>query len=153
MLRGLLACALAVGLAAGTAWADKPPGGGPPHGKGHGKPAAHGRHDEPRRDVRFRDNDRVVIHNYYGPIVSAGRCPPGLARKGTGCLPPGQAKKWAVGRPLPREVIYYALPQALVVQLGPPPPHHRYVRVAGDILMIAIGTGMVVDAIIDLGRM
>jgi hypothetical protein len=30
---------------------------------------------------------------------------------------------------------------------------YRYVRVASDILLIAVGTGMVVDAIEDLGRM
>ena len=44
------------------------------------------------------------------------------------------------------------MPQPLVVQIGLPPPGYRYVRVAGDILMIAIGTSMVVDAIQDLGR-
>jgi len=37
-----------------------------------------------------------------------------------------------------------------VVQLGAPPAGHRYVRVANDILLIAIGTSMVVDAIEDL---
>ena len=49
-------------------------------------------------------------------------------------------------------MIYYEVPQSLVVQIGLPPSGHRYVRVATDILMIAIGTGMVVDAIQDLGR-
>ncbi len=68
-------------------------------------------------------------------------------------MPPGQAKKWQVGRPLPRDVIYYDLPQTLIVQLGRPPSGHRYVRVAANILLIAVGTGMVVDAIQDLGRM
>jgi Ni/Co efflux regulator RcnB len=68
-------------------------------------------------------------------------------------MPPGQAKKWRVGRPLPRDVIFYDLPPALVVQLGRPPAGHRYVRVAADILMIAVGTGMVIDAIQDLDRM
>jgi len=58
-----------------------------------------------------------------------------------------------VGRPLPREVVYYDLPPALVVQIGVPPAGHRYVRVAADILLIAVGTGMVVSAIQDLGRM
>jgi Ni/Co efflux regulator RcnB len=33
-----------------------------------------------------------------------------------------------------------------------PPSGYRYVRVASDILLIAAGTGMVVDAIQDLGR-
>jgi len=40
----------------------------------------------------------------------------------------------------------------VIVEIGVPPPGHRYVRVATDILMIAIGTGLVVDAIQDLGR-
>jgi hypothetical protein len=53
---------------------------------------------------------------------------------------------------MPRDVIYYSVPQPLVLQIGPPPSGYRYVRVASDILMIAIGTGMVVDAIQDLGR-
>jgi hypothetical protein len=35
--------------------------------------------------------------------------------------------------------------------IGLPPPGYRFVRVASDILMIAIGTGMVMDAIYDLG--
>jgi len=36
---------------------------------------------------------------------------------------------------------------------GAPPAGHRYVRVAADILLIAVGTAMVVDAIEDLGKM
>jgi len=50
-------------------------------------------------------------------------------------------------------VIYYNVPQALIVQIGQPPAGHRYVRVATDILLIAIGTGMVIDAIEDIGGM
>ena len=81
-----------------------------------------------------------------------GHCPPGLAKKRNGCMPPGQAKKWEVGRRLPPDVIYYQVPQPLVTQIGTPPPGYRYVRVASDILMIAVGSGMVVDAIRNLGR-
>ncbi len=55
-------------------------------------------------------------------------------------------------RPLPRNVIYYEVPAPLVVQIGQPPAGHRYVRVATDILLIAVGTGMILDAIEDLGR-
>ena len=57
-----------------------------------------------------------------------------------------------MGQPLPVGVVYYDLPPTLSVQLGVPPAGHRFVRVAADILLIAIGTGMVVDAIEDLGR-
>lgn len=104
-------------------------------------------------DRHFADHQHVIVRDYYVQQQSAGRCPPGLAKKNNGCMPPGQAKKWHKGQPLPREVVYYSLPQPLVVQLGAPPSGHKYVRVASDILLIAIGTGMVVDAIADLGRM
>jgi Ni/Co efflux regulator RcnB len=68
-------------------------------------------------------------------------------------MPPGQAKKWSIGRPLPRDVIFYDVPPELVVQIGNPPAGYRYARVATDILLVAVGTGMVIDAIQDLGRM
>jgi Ni/Co efflux regulator RcnB len=48
--------------------------------------------------------------------------------------------------------VFYELPPKLAFEVGPPPAGHRYVRVAGDILLIAVGTGLVVDAINDLGR-
>ncbi|AYH43071.1 hypothetical protein CDA09_06680 [Azoarcus sp. DN11] len=102
---------------------------------------------------RFEQRDRTVIREYFTREGGSGRCPPGLAKKGNGCMPPGQARKWAVGRALPRDVAYYDLPPALTVELGVPPAGHKFVRVAGDILMIAVGTGMVVDAIQDLGGM
>lgn len=102
----------------------------------------------------FSDQHRSHAREYYTQHYSnAKSCPPGLAKKNNGCMPPGQAKKWAVGEPLPHDVVYYNLPPRLVVQLGHPPAGYRYVRVATDILLIAIGTGMVVDAIQDLVNM
>ena len=103
--------------------------------------------------VHFGDSQRMAVRNYYGEQRRAGKCPPGLAKKNNGCMPPGQARKWGVGKPLPADVVSYPLPQSVVVQLGAPPAGHRYVRVAADILLIAIGTAIVVDAIQDLGRM
>jgi len=47
----------------------------------------------------------------------------------------------------------FSLPEALIVELGPPPAGHRYVRVASDILLIAAITGMVIETVQDLGRM
>ncbi len=102
--------------------------------------------------VSFADQQRLIVRDYYGDQFKSGRCPPGLAKKNNGCQPPGQAKKWERGRPLPRDVVYYDVPQALVVKIGIPPAGHKYVRVAGDILLIAIGTAMVIDAIENLGR-
>lgn len=98
----------------------------------------------------FGDPQRVVINNYYGNEFKAGRCPPGLAKKNNGCMPPGQAKKYQVGQRLPSNVVYYAVPQQVAYQLGAPPSGYRYVRVASDILLLAVGTSMVVDAIQNL---
>jgi Ni/Co efflux regulator RcnB len=115
---------------------------------------ARSRRDGPAGAQRghFEERHREIVREYYTEQFRGGRCPPGLAKKHNGCMPPGQAKKWQVGRPLPREVVYYEVPQPLVLQIGVPPSGYRYVRVASDILLIAAGTGMVVDAIQDLGR-
>lgn len=161
-------------LMAGSAWAEKPEWAG--QGKGGKQEQKENRGDN-RNDNRnenrgggkkdsavrvapaqvsiggyFGAPQRVVVQEYYGKQFGAGKCPPGLAKKNNGCLPPGQAKKWAVGQPLPRDVIQYPVPQAVVLQLGIPPSGHKYVRVAADILLIAVGTGLIVDAIQDLGR-
>lgn len=101
--------------------------------------------------LRFGDQHRESVRRFYAPRVKSGHCPPGLAKKANGCLPPGQARKWAVGQTLPRDLVRYPLPVELQRRLGPPPAGHEYVRVAGDILLLAIGTSMVVDAIEDLG--
>ena len=145
-----------------TALADPPPwaGGGKGHGadakaKGKGNVRAKG-DTEQRTDSRsayFSHDHRIFVREYYEEAYGRGKCPPGLAKKRNGCIPPGQAKKWRVGRPLPSDVVYYDVPPAVIVSLGTPPSGHRFVRVAADILLIAIGTGMVVDAIEDLGRM
>jgi Ni/Co efflux regulator RcnB len=106
-----------------------------------------------RVEVHFDDHQRMAVREYYRDSFRHGDCPPGLAKKHNGCMPPGQARKWRLGRPLPRDVTYYDLPPRVVVSLGVPPAGYRYVRVASDILMIAVGTGIVVDAIHDLGGM
>jgi Ni/Co efflux regulator RcnB len=153
---GALAVLVALGMATPCALADPPEWAGKGKGKGgdewhaKGKGKGHGKgHDS---DRYFSDRHRVVVHEYYGQAFRTGHCPPGLAKKNNGCMPPGQAKKWRIGQPLPRDVVYYPLPQDLMVRIGPPPAGHEYVRVAGDILLITVGTTMVVDALRDLGR-
>ena len=100
----------------------------------------------------FGDDQRRVVTEYYGQEKAKGRCPPGLAKKNNGCMPPGQAKKWSKGQPLPSGIVLYPVPKAVTVKIGLPPAGYKYVRVANDILLIAIGTRMVVDAIEDLMR-
>ncbi|HCI15130.1 MAG TPA: hypothetical protein DFK12_14620 [Gallionellaceae bacterium] len=156
-----LTLAFAAMLASGTALADKPSwAGGDKSGKQEQKQESRQEHGDAPRDkggmtvsIHFGEQQRTVVQDYFAGQFRAGRCPPGLAKKRNGCMPPGQAKKWAMGRPLPRDVIFYDLPPRLVVQLGTPPAGHRYVRVAADILLIAVGTAMVVDAIEDIENM
>ena len=151
-----LALLLAGLLATAGAMAEKPEWAG---GGKHGKAQQQQQQESPsqvrpdRVSGHFRDDQRKVVSNYYGEQYGAGRCPPGLSKKNNGCMPPGQARKWAVGQPLPRDVVTYSLPSVVISQLGAPPVGQRYVRVASDILLIAIGTGLVVDAIQDLGRL
>jgi len=57
------------------------------------------------------------------------------------------------GYPLASDVIFHELSHRMARQLGRPPAGHRYVRVAQDILLIAVGTSMVVDAVYDLNHM
>jgi Ni/Co efflux regulator RcnB len=100
----------------------------------------------------FQERHREAAREYYGRPENQGFCPPGLAKKGNGCLPPGQAKKWRQGYALPAGLVYYDVPRSVVVTLGVPPSAYRYVRVASDILLIAVGTSIVVDAIENLVR-
>jgi hypothetical protein len=108
----------------------------------------------PQVNVVVTERDRSAIYGYYRPLYAAGNCPPGLAKKNNGCLPPGQAKKlWAVGQPLPAGVAYYPLPGPLLGQLTAAPAGYEYVRVANDILLMAIGTRLVAGAVADLSSM
>ena len=100
----------------------------------------------------FQERHRTLAREYYARPENRGFCPPGLAKKNNGCLPPGQARQWRQGYPLPAGVVYYEVPHSMVISLGVPPSGYRYVRVASDILLIAIGTSMVVDAMQDLVR-
>jgi hypothetical protein len=142
--------ALILGLAApASADKDKDKGGKGKHGHGDrgGGPAVV---VQPVRVV-VPDRDRVVVYQYYRSEYSAGRCPPGLAKKGNGCLPPGQAKKlWVIGQPLPPAVVYEPVPRAVVQQLAPVPPGYDYVRVDNDVILMDMTNRMVADVVNDI---
>jgi Ni/Co efflux regulator RcnB len=164
MLRLTLAPMLLVAgvLASGTALAEKPAhagggkeskqaqrderGGPAASQRGHDQRPAHatGRAAGPSAGEHFNEHHRVAVQGYFDEQFHRGRCPPGLAQKHNGCMPPGLAKRWTVGRTLPGDVVFHDLPLELVAVLGIPPAGHRYVRVARDILLITVGTGMVV---------
>jgi len=140
----------ALSIASGSsAWAGKDK-----HDERERHYQGHDDHGDRKHEGRhFSEHERVVVRDYYEDQLRRGQCPPGLAKKRNGCLPPGHAKRWHAGERLPRGVVYYDVPPAVVVQLPPPRAGYRYVRIANDILLIAAGTGLVVDAIGDLGRM
>jgi len=117
-------------------------------GKGHGK----GKHkneiarlEDNLRSVHFGDDDRERIQEFI--VLQERRdCPPGLAKKGNGCLPPGQAKKYRVG-----EVLRVDYPQtiwhALADLISPAPKGFRYERVDHDVLLIDNNSNRVVDVV------
>jgi hypothetical protein len=112
-----------------------------PKGKGKGKKDVDA--------VVFVDADRDAYHRYWADTYGRGKCPPGLAKKGNGCLPPGQAKKrYVVGRALPPVVVVERIPTALYPRLRTAPPGYDYVMVDGDVLLMEASTRMVVDAIV-----
>lgn len=98
------------------------------------------------------DRDRNAVQTYYRNEFAAGNCPPGLAKKNNGCLPPGQAKKmWAVGQPLPTSLVFYPLPGGLLNQLTAAPAGYQYVRVDNDVLLMITATRVITSIIANLG--
>lgn len=161
------ACAL---LASGVAYADKPNWAGNGQGKSeqHGHKKEHGKkqakeenqdHEHYQQgdtqrslDGYFTSQHISLVRDFYQEDVRKHGCPKGLAKKNNGCMPPGQAKKWRKGQALARDVVYVDVPRSVITIVGAAPAGHRYVRVANDLLLIAIGTSMVVDAIEDILR-
>ena len=95
----------------------------------------------------MNNNNRTVIREYIGEDYHT-HCPPGLAKKHNGCLPPGQAKKrYIIGRQLPSYVVYKQVPQDLLVRLEPVPLGYEYVQVDREVLLTAEGSKKVIDAI------
>jgi hypothetical protein len=167
----LLALLLAASFAAGPALSQPPWAGGGGKGEekheGKGKKSKADKHasddvgkgkNMARKPLQpgayFNDNSRHAVQTYYASAGKGGKgCPPGLAKKNNGCMPPGQAKKqWNIGQPLPSTVVLHPVPSQIIVSLPPVPVGHKYVQVAGDILLIAVGSKMVVDGINGLMR-
>jgi hypothetical protein len=150
-----LAAFIAPALIATPAAAEK---GGNGHGNGNGKKNyAHERsyNGDDYRHSYYRDNDRVVViidseRDYIRDYIRTDyrrHCPPGLAKKNNGCQPPGQAKKYRVGYPLPDDVVYVPVPRDLLVHLSPVPAGYQYVKVDKDVLLIAEASKKVIDAV------
>ena len=112
-----------------------------------------GKSQETQATVVFIDTQREAARSYFVTQHGRGNCPPGLAKKNNGCLPPGQAKKrYVIGHSLPHGIVIDELPVELSVRIGPAPAGFRYGIVDGDLVKLAVGTMLVVDAIEGLVR-
>lgn len=99
-----------------------------------------------RPDNFFDRNEEALVRRYFGTVVA---CPPGLAAKNNGCLPPGQAKKvYRVGAILPRDAFLAPLPGELLGRLPVAPNGYYYGRYNGDVYLIENTTRRVVDTIL-----
>jgi hypothetical protein len=98
--------------------------------------------------VTFTTEQRGAAQGWYVEKYGRGKCPPGLAKKGNGCLPPGQAtKRYVIGQPLGPGITYGPVPPELSVRIGRPSDGYLYGTLDGDLLKLAAGTMLVVDAI------
>ena len=80
-------------MLAATATAVAKPGNGNGHGNSNHATMTHG-HSGQVKTVHGK-SEAGIIRTSHGRLYALGAhgCPPGLAKKNTGCLPPGQAKK------------------------------------------------------------
>lgn len=159
ILRTLTVASAALLMASGSAYADKPEKGNGNQGKNKEQSEQRGQKENRKGGGRdsgqggvsvsfnFGGAETRIVRDYYGGQVAKGKCPPGLAKKGNGCQPPGQAKQWQKGRALGSDVRYYDIPNELRIRLPAPPLNHKYVQLGTDLLLIAVGTAIVVDAI------
>ena len=98
----------------------------------------------------FNEQHRARVREYYVKQYGDGRhCPPGLAKKHNGCMPPGQAH-WDVGQRLPAGVTVYSVPQPVLVYLPTAPYGYRYHRIGNDIVLVQIQGNLIVDIIVGL---
>lgn len=114
--------------------------------KGHGaKQSDHHEGSAPDAGVTviLGDAHRSIVRDHY-----RANCPPGLAKKNNGCLPPGQAKKrYAVGERVPDGVEIVILPNEVILRLPPLPRGYGYRMVDGDLVVVALATLIIADAI------
>ena len=142
-MKALAVCIVAVAfLSPLSAFADKPDKPGKSKGKSKGQDA------QVAVTFTFTATQREAAHAYFVEKHGRGGCPPGLAKKGNGCLPPGQAKKrYTVGQALPKGVPTEPPPAELSISIGAPPAGYMYVVLDGDLVKLAVGAMLVVDAI------
>ncbi|MEK7801812.1 MAG: hypothetical protein AAB276_05095, partial [Pseudomonadota bacterium] len=117
------------------------------HSQSHGRYEDQERYNEDRNPrVVIYDNDHDIVRGYITRDYNK-HCPHGLKKKHNGCQPPGHAKRYIIGDTLPRDVVYYQLPDDILVHMRPAPRGYEYVRVDTDILLIGEASKKIIDAV------
>ncbi|OGT80094.1 MAG: hypothetical protein A3J35_03945 [Gammaproteobacteria bacterium RIFCSPLOWO2_02_FULL_52_10] len=93
-------------------------------------------------DIRFSDQDRRLIQDYYRQPVKHKKTPPGLAKRG-GNLPPGLAKRDT----LPPGLQGRGLPGDLEGSLVRLPAGYVRVQIGADIVLMHRDTRVIFDII------
>lgn len=118
-------------------------------GEGHG----HGRGDDGDRHERHEARvieQRVVVDEPRRVVIAEPRhihsaCPPGLAKRHNGCLPPGHARRVVIGQPVPAGTVF-VVPRPVLSTLPPPPAGYRYAIVNNQVVLVS-GGNLVVDIV------
>lgn len=152
----IVSLAIASLLFAGSAFAkdkgDDHDNGGNKQGNKHSQKSDKKAEKRQREDIKqgayFNDQQRIYVREYYTSNYGGSkRCPPGLAKKNNGCLPPGQVRNWVVGQPVPRNVTVYSVAPPVIRMLPPAPYGYRYARIGGDIVLVQQQNNIIVDII------
>lgn len=93
---------------------------------------------------RYRKAVRQYLARHHG---SGKPCLPGVVKQGAACRAGAGGGNWQIGKALPRGAQVQPLPAGLAAALPKAPPGTRYVLLAGDILLMASGSRIVVDAV------
>lgn len=116
-------------------------------------------------EVIFKEIEKQIIREYFGKDTGdaakgrggkkkakrgrgGGGLPPGLAKREK--LPPGLERQLVKNGTLPPGISKRALPPGLASRLGPLPTGTERVIVGGDVALIDIATGVIIDILKDV---
>lgn len=126
--------------------------------------ASQGAKKESTVEVIFKEIEKQIIREYFGGETDnaakgrggkkkakggrGGGLPPGLAKREK--LPPGLEKQLVKNGTLPPGISKRALPPGLNSRLGPLPAGTERVIVGGDVALVEIATGVIIDILKDV---
>lgn len=119
------------------------------------RPIAYHDGRNPRRPevIRIYDNNRIILNRYVEDRYR-GSYSKGWSKHHRGYPPYYQtSRRYIVGYPLPREVVYDSVPYEVRSHLRPVPIGYQYVRVDNDVLLMNVATKQIIDAVTLLSAM